>query len=334
MAADTLRSAPCFCGSDAGSAPLETHSDRVSGAAYRMRACPGCGVVYSEPRHEVGADWYRQAVPCEEPVPAEQDWRFRAFLRHHPAGARLLDMGCGAGAFLRLARSHGYPQALGLDQDERMAAQARQEGLEVFCEDWRSFCRSRRDGEFDLVTLFDVLEHLPEPRQLLSEVRRLLRRGGGLVVTLPNELRPLPFGREVWDYPPHHFTRWTPAALARFLEAGGFRVERHEVSPLEIRPVLDSAVDACLLKPLLTLAKRVLFGPSADLRAPVSELSRRSPGGEGRLGPSMRKALFHAVRNSGRALFFVPVALWVLHQRRTHPERGTCQFVLARKEDA
>jgi SAM-dependent methyltransferase len=74
-----------------------------------------------------------------------------------------------------------------------------------------------RTAPFDLVTLFEVIEHVEDPAALVHQVARLLRPGGLIAVSCPNESRWMPTGRIFVDYPPHHLTRWRPDTLCRFL---------------------------------------------------------------------------------------------------------------------
>lgn len=199
----TLETTPalscCACSSN-GVNLAETHYDRHANTLYRLYCCSNCGVVFSEPRQAVSADWYQQAIPLETPPAPDQDARFRLFFQQSLQAGTLLDVGCGEGGFLELARSRGW-KAVGFDYDERKVEEVRRRGIEAHASDWLSFCRSRTEGEFDAVTLFDVLEHVPEPRELARESRRLLKAGGHLVITLPNARRPIPFGREEFDFP-------------------------------------------------------------------------------------------------------------------------------------
>ena len=96
-------------------------------------------------------------------------------------GARILDAGCGSGRTLdELAR---YGRVTGIDESQQAVAAARSRGHDV--------CRGRieslpfADGEFDLTTCLDVVEHTPDDRRTLAELRRVTRRGGTLVVTVP-----------------------------------------------------------------------------------------------------------------------------------------------------
>lgn len=86
----------CACAS-AGAVLVETHYDRHANTLFRLYACPGCGVVFSEPRQAVGADWYADAVPLEAPPPPEDDARYESFFRSGLSPGRVLDVGCGEG---------------------------------------------------------------------------------------------------------------------------------------------------------------------------------------------------------------------------------------------
>jgi 2-polyprenyl-3-methyl-5-hydroxy-6-metoxy-1,4-benzoquinol methylase len=266
------------CETNEDSRLLETHRDTIEGKDYRVLSCPSCGVVFSEPRQAVGGEWYAAAAPLRLDVfsgDPKSDRRFGLFLSEDIAPGKLLDIGCGDGGFLALAQSRGWRVA-GFDYDARVARAAREKGLQdVSSEEFLTFMRRRPDEEFDAVTLFDVLEHTPEPLRFIEEVRRLLRPGGNLAVTLPNALRPLPWGREAHDFPPHHFTRWTPETLKNFLENNGFKVLRLEASELPVYYLAEHFFYYGLMRVLLPSAKRFLFGKGGG-DATISDLYKRS----------------------------------------------------------
>jgi len=104
-------------------------------------------------------------------------------LNHLARGGKLLDIGCGTGDFLVRAREAGW-DATGVELSARAAAHARDRGLHVRTgsvveQGFPSDC-------FNVVTLWDVLEHLPDPRREIREVYRILKLGGILVVRVPN----------------------------------------------------------------------------------------------------------------------------------------------------
>jgi 2-polyprenyl-3-methyl-5-hydroxy-6-metoxy-1,4-benzoquinol methylase len=140
-------------------------------------------------------------------------------------GRSLLDIGCGNGTFLHLARARGFIPH-GMDMSEQAVAIARdQYGLDV------------RQGEiggdawqgrrFDFVTLFHVLEHLPEPEAALQFIRTLLAPGGSLIVQVPNaaSLQARVFkGRWYGLDVPRHIINFTPESLRLLLERSGYEV--------------------------------------------------------------------------------------------------------------
>ncbi len=102
--------------------------------------------------------------------------------RYEPSG-RLLDVGCGAGFFLDAARARGYDVA-GIDLSPVPVAYARDTlGLDVAVGGIYDYHAA--DGAFDAVTIFQTIEHEPDPAALASELFRLLAPGGVLMVTTP-----------------------------------------------------------------------------------------------------------------------------------------------------
>lgn len=84
-------------------------------------------------------------------------------------------------------------------------------------------------GRFDVITMFDVLEHVPSPKTFLAKARRLLVPGGRLVIETPNMAGWLPrvMGkRHPWVRPPEHLTYFTPPTLRLLLEQCGFLVDQ------------------------------------------------------------------------------------------------------------
>lgn len=328
---------PCpACGAAGPFAKVEDWRDPVAGGAYAIYACPACEVEFTEPRVAVGADWYEKAAPLralEGKSEPAQDWRFTAFLNEPLKPGRLLDVGCGDGAFLALAQTRGWT-GLGFDYETRMIELARQKGVDAQATDFETFCKGRAPGEFDAATLFDVLEHTPEPARLLALVRSLLKEGGRLAVTLPNARRPIPLRREQHDYPPHHFTRWSPEAMRAFLTKNGFAVVRQDAGHLRVDYLSDHLFFFGLMPLVLGVAKAVLFGKGragtvTELYAARDAAAAFEPGSLA--DPLVRARLVGGLKLACR-LFTWPAAFFLTaYYRSTRDLAGDCLYTLARR---
>jgi 2-polyprenyl-3-methyl-5-hydroxy-6-metoxy-1,4-benzoquinol methylase len=106
----------------------------------------------------------------------------------------LLDIGCGNGAFAEFAASVGY-NVVGLDIDTKSIQVARSRCIrnaEFYVCDLDQFCSlGARTRSFDVVSMFEVFEHLENPFQTLLYVKTFLREGGAFIGSLPNTNRPL-----------------------------------------------------------------------------------------------------------------------------------------------
>lgn len=234
---------PCpMCGADQ-SALLFEGGDLLhpSDGRFRLVTCQRCGHIYQNPRPTVAAiaSFYPDNyIPFQRAIEDELHWwkrLDRAYGRHrrcaavHAAAGRpgvLLDVGCATGIFLDGMRRLGW-QVQGVEPTESAARYARSRlGLEVF--GGRLEEAGFADASFDAITLWDVLEHVHEPRLVLAELARLLRPGGLLVLSLPNpdslEARLLGPHWAGWDLP-RHLNLFRPPQLRAQLGRLGLPVE-------------------------------------------------------------------------------------------------------------
>ncbi len=135
---------------------------------------------------------------------------------------RLLDIGCSLGYFVEAASRRGW-QASGIEISPHAAEEARKLGLDVktgVLED-----AAYPDASFDCVTMWDVLEHVPDPTAHMLEVRRVLAPGGLVVIGTPN-LAHIAFRRkrERWRHlkPREHIFYFRSGSIGRLLEKTQF----------------------------------------------------------------------------------------------------------------
>jgi SAM-dependent methyltransferase len=136
----------------------------------------------------------------------------------------LLDIGCGYGFFIDAARQRGW-HVKGIELCEHARAYATSKSLEVDTK--KLFDQRYKNETFDVVTLFYVLEHLPEPLKYLKEINRILKPGGLLLARVPHTT-PLVKALKTFGIPnrlydaPSHLSDFSPHTISLALEKTGF----------------------------------------------------------------------------------------------------------------
>lgn len=179
-------------------------------------------------------------------------------------GGRLLDIGCATGVFLDIAKKRGW-DVRGVELSAWAGGYAREKfGLNVFTGDLAD--AAFPDASFDVVTAWDVFEHLADPVAFLKEVRRVLKPGGTLFIetihyaSLTNLaghlVYLLSFGKVDWPlyrlYGIHHIYYFSGRSMRRVLEKCGFRVTDVRMTEFKI-----DRIDT--MSPLTRLVMRVLY---------------------------------------------------------------------------
>jgi SAM-dependent methyltransferase len=154
----------------------------------------------------------------------------------------ILDLGCGEGLTLEKIRAR-FPSAhlRGLDVLPENIAICRQFNLPVEAGDVYDLNRVA-DASQDAVLFIEVIEHLDRPERALSEIHRILKPGGKLVVVFPND-RIFKWARcatgrfKEAAFDPGHVRQWTPSALRKTLSAQGFNVIQARALPFGFWPI-------------------------------------------------------------------------------------------------
>lgn len=214
------------------------HEGRIP--IYRTRLCwdyfrcPNCGVVSLRPipDEEDLRIYYNEVYSVVlEGHPRETQRNGPPLLRElgerFPGRGRLLEVGCSYGFFLEAAQREGWETA-GIELDDRAARYGREKlNLKIFCGTLESEL-PRLESPYDAVAAFHVVEHVRDPIGLLQCCRKLLRRGGALVLRTPNVASWIAKRTGAywqWLYPPAHIHLFSPRTLELALEKSGFRVE-------------------------------------------------------------------------------------------------------------
>lgn len=230
---------PCpVCGQVSGRVWLQA-PDRFHGRQekYVLLRCQACGVVWLNvpPKptemHLHYTDAYHKLISAAGENSPER-WRDRkAALNLRKQSGSLLDLGCSSGAFLEsLPRDSWKLCGVEMSADCARTAEARS-GAQVFVGDILD--APFLAESFDVITCFDVLEHLYEPRKVMKKVAEWLKPGGIFYVLVPNvdSAEARAFG-SYWHglELPRHLFHYSPASLKFLAESAGLRavsIETH-----------------------------------------------------------------------------------------------------------
>jgi 2-polyprenyl-3-methyl-5-hydroxy-6-metoxy-1,4-benzoquinol methylase len=193
-------------------------------------------------------------------------------IEKYKGDGRLLDLGCALGAFLSLAKDHGWDPC-GVDVSSYAAEKARGlSGVEVHQGELADCFFP--DASFDAVTLWDVVEHVPDPAETLREVHRVLKDDGVILMDTPNEgalVRRISYlmyrllGRRV-SYPAnklyhqYHLYYFSQTALRTLLEQCGFEVIEIVTKPILTEKGRGRRLERALVSLVAALEKPLGMG--------------------------------------------------------------------------
>ncbi len=207
----------------------------VQKGGQRYCECAACGHICVDPlpaleqqaefyRRQYDEGQYRSYLDARPLKLRTFERRLEAIVSVLPRPGKVLDLGCASGAFVEVARRRGI---------EAWGAEAVAAAVEAAPDAVRQFLlvkdveRESVEGQYDLVTFFDVIEHMRDPRLFIERVRRMLLPRGAIALTCPDRghyLRTLMGARWPHYQPFQHFHLFGRTDLRRFLEAAGFEV--------------------------------------------------------------------------------------------------------------
>lgn len=170
--------------------------------------CVDCGFEFFDPSLAGNSLFYQCLESSSYYTSDRPEFQRTARLAVRKQLMNVLDVGCGAGAFLDLARMAGL-NTFGLELNPAAAAKARAKGHQIFDRLLHELPVDAYPGGFDLITLFQVLEHVTDPVSVIKQASARLKPGGYVSIAVPNKsglYRFLPWDPAQW--PPHHVSRW------------------------------------------------------------------------------------------------------------------------------
>ena len=206
--------------------------DRFHGRTkeYQLLRCAACSIVWlDDPPSKIemgihyGAD-YDRTISAAAQAPEHWSGRHSEVVRLLPEGGAVLDLGCGTGGFLSTLKGPSW-KLYGLEMSEAAAEKART------CSNAQVFVSDILDApfapqSFDLITCFNVFEHLHEPKEVLLRLYNWLKPGGIFYALLPNidSAGARIFGSYWYALElPRHLYHYSPASFRRIANSAGLR---------------------------------------------------------------------------------------------------------------
>jgi SAM-dependent methyltransferase len=207
------------------------------GKKYNILECLSCQTWITNPNPSIEelsklystgnyrAKTGKRFVPILEKIIHFLTVRKRNRIKGYVSGGRILDIGCGRGLFLNLMKKDGW-LVTGHEFDEKSASYAiNNYEIDVHTGDLKGKFEKE---SFDVVNINHVLEHMKKPRETLSECNRILKKGGLLVVAVPNiDSLQAKFGKKNWfqlDIP-FHLYHFSSKGLVGLIESKLFHVD-------------------------------------------------------------------------------------------------------------
>jgi SAM-dependent methyltransferase len=187
--------------------------------SVKLFHCQGCGFDFFDPGLTGNETFYRQIEHAQYYTPDRPEFPRTLEFAGKKSLRRVLDVGCGSGSFLDLAKQAGH-EACGIELNGQAAAKARARGHVVFERLLHELNPAQTGGTFDLITLFQVLEHLSDPVGVMKQASAFLKPGGFISIAVPSDegvYRLIPFDPHQW--PPHHVSRWRRKDFAQLAHA-------------------------------------------------------------------------------------------------------------------
>ncbi|MBT3194491.1 MAG: class I SAM-dependent methyltransferase [Verrucomicrobia bacterium] len=242
---------------------------------YDYFACNSCRAVYlgviddnEQVERHTSSEYKQSRIRADSLNTNHNKWLAAMIARIKRSGS-VLDVGSGAGYFVKTMRDFGY-DAVGLDLGEENVVFARDNlSVAVLNQDFLTMT-----GKYDIITFNQLIEHVSNPNAFISKARSMLREHGLIIISTPNlylarilAKLPRPILGDALGHPPNHCILFEPKTIRWMLEQNGFEVTSIRNNPTglkgnsKIRHIADTIMNAAkVIGPNMIISAEVKTG--------------------------------------------------------------------------
>jgi len=205
-------------------------------------------------------------------------WKLRLIRKHINLEVRVLDYGCGTGDFLAYCQSQGNMIAYGYDPSETALKQLRSKYDFSILQNMSDISKQ----SFDLITLWHVIEHIPQPQNVLADLIQSINPGGILILAMPNHSSlDAKFYKEDWAAydVPRHLHHFSPKLIVSTLTSLGLELKQEALLPFDpfYISLLSERNKSSRIPLLLRLPRALIISLISTIQSVINPSSASSP---------------------------------------------------------
>jgi 2-polyprenyl-3-methyl-5-hydroxy-6-metoxy-1,4-benzoquinol methylase len=263
----------------------------VSGEMFGVVKCNDCGFVFTNPRPELNSLFkYYKSADYISHTDSDRTLTERVYkyVKHFMLGKKvrllhklkpglkslsILDYGCATGEFVLRAQQGGF-ETFGFEPDQDARERAINKGVRIFdAEEVQFNAKEHKHRTFDIITLWHVLEHIPDLNTKAKLLNQLLNKDGLIVVAVPEFMSyDSSFYKDswaAWDVP-RHLNHFEEKTIVRYFEKHGFYLVN--IQPLYFDSFYIALLSEKILKNgLAGMARAFIIGLFSNIKALLSK---------------------------------------------------------------